>query len=351
MSPAPVTAGNLRVTGAWAQLLSDWLDSQHLPAPGLRARLDSLRPTDPLAMHHWQFLLTRAAELKPGEAVGLAIGAQVKPRHVGPLGYLVLTCHTLGQAMQAYQRYESLFYGTRLVETVFDATTASLTWPAAATTRELADSVSIAALVTFLRRLLDAPGRTPPAPIRVEFAFDRPAITNSQTTYDAFFSCPVRFGAPHTAVHFPLEYLGLVLPHNDTTLRAVLERQAQALLNSLPGADDFERALQQTIARLLPDGKAQLAPVAAQLHLSVRSLQRRLTQRKTSWQQLLNTTRQSLAELYLADVSLGLRDIGLLLGFSEQSAFTRACKQWTGQSPGQWRRQINARDSRQVAAP
>jgi AraC-like DNA-binding protein len=65
----------------------------------------------------------------------------------------------------------------------------------------------------------------------------------------------------------------------------------------------------------------------------VRTLQRRLDARGLTWQQLLDQTRAGLAREYLRDRSLSLGDIALLLGFSEQSAFNRAYRRWTGTTP------------------
>ena len=76
------------------------------------------------------------------------------------------------------------------------------------------------------------------------------------------------------------------------------------------------------------------------MHVSVRTLQRRLDARELTWQQLLDRTREQLAHQYLADRSLTLGDIALLLGFSEQSAFNRAFRRWTGQTPARIRRQL-----------
>ena len=75
------------------------------------------------------------------------------------------------------------------------------------------------------------------------------------------------------------------------------------------------------------------------MHMSPRTLQRRLARYQLSWQQWLDRNREQLARQYLDDTSLTLTDIALLLGFSEQSAFTRAYRRWTGNSHGRERRQ------------
>jgi AraC-like DNA-binding protein len=149
----------------------------------------------------------------------------------------------------------------------------------------------------------------------------------------------VRFNDSHTRVQFPLSYLERLMPHSDPGLRTILRRQADALLSALPDSDTYDRALQQHLLKLLTEGKATLPRMARALNVSVRTLQRRLEGRNLSWQQVLDRTREALARQYLADPALSLGDIALLLGFSEQSAFTRAFGRWTGQSPAHWRRQ------------
>ena len=204
-------------------------------------------------------------------------------------------------------------------------------WPASASTGALADSVAIAALWRMLRRLL------PQARLhQVCFAFAADAC--QQQAAEAHFGCPVRYADNCTAVMLPATLLALPLAHTDLAMRALLEQQARALALALPTADALDRALQQALVRRLPEGEVSLARVAADLHLSVRSLQRRLQQRGLSWRLLLERTRQHLAQAYLADSALQLGEIALLLGYSEQSAFNRAWRQWTGTTPLQWRR-------------
>ena len=123
----------------------------------------------------------------------------------------------------------------------------------------------------------------------------------------------------------------------------MLDRQARALLRALPEASQagsgIDRQLQQVLLKLLSDGEPTLARASHAMHMSPRTLQRRLARYQLSWQQWLDRNREQLARQYLDDTSLTLTDIALLLGFSEQSAFTRAYRRWTGNSPGRERRQ------------
>tara|TARA_R110000868_G_scaffold45675_4_gene151425 strand:+ start:24336 stop:25343 length:1008 start_codon:yes stop_codon:yes gene_type:complete len=327
----------LRVTGAWVQLLTDWLDAQQLPAPELRLLLDSRTGADLVPMPLWQSMLAQAVALRASEpAVALNIGAQAKPRHVGVLGYLLLACNNLAEGVAAYQRYERLFYGEDLVQVSASTNEVALVWPAHASTGELADSVAIAALLSLLRHLLTMP----PVPLRVSFAFPAPGDAQVVAAYEQFFACPVLFSAACTEVVFPSSVLTLTLPHSDPSVRQLLDRQAQAALLALPESDAFARALQQCMLRLLSEGSLNLPRVAAELHMSVRHLQRRLESRGQSWRGLLDDLRQQLAQQYLADPGLLLSDIALLLGFSEQSAFNRAFRRWSGETPLSARRRL-----------
>jgi AraC-like DNA-binding protein len=308
---------------------------ENLPAPQLRAILDSRSPTDVVPLALWRNLLQQAVALRPERlAPGLEIGSMIQPRHIGTLGYLTLTCRTLGEAMLAYQRYESLFYGQDMVEVLGQDELILVRWPGENSTGELADSVAIAALISFLRRQVAKPS----TPAQVSFAFKAPSVA-VQYAFEVFFDCPVQFGQPYTCVAFPARFMGIALPHSDPSMRNLLDRQAQAMLLALPESDNFDRALQQAMVRLMPEAKVSLAHLAAELHMSARTLQRRLADRQLTWRKLLDLTREQLARHYLSDLSLTLADIALLLGFSEHSAFSRAYRRWTGTTPARARKQ------------
>lgn len=329
-------ANAMRVTGAWTGILTDWLDAEGLAAPSVRAALARYAPDDAVPVPEWRALLGKAVALRPSmPAPGLAIGARVEPRHVGVLGYLVLASNTVGEAMLAYQHFERLFYGVDIAEIGAAEGQIEIRWRAEDSIGDLVgDSVGIAALIAFLRRQVD----NPPPPTHVSFVHPAPADARERGEYAHFFGCPVEFGDTHTRVRFPLEYLSIAMPHSDPGLRTLLDRQAHALLAALPDPDAFHRALQQVLLRLLPDGNAALPRVARELHAAPRTIQRRLAERGLTFQSLLDRVRTELARSYLADRALSMTDIALLLGFSEQSAFNRAFRRWTGDTPSRWRR-------------
>jgi len=322
----------IRVNGSYVRVLLDWLDQQQLSAPTLRAAVSRLAPGEQVPLIQWLDLLRRAHAVKLGDGCGLEIGACITIGHVGVLGYLVQASDNLGQALYAYQRFESLFYGIRMAEVVIRGDQAEIGWPrfGGLSLGLLMDETAISALISCLRKIV------PDAPNPAEVTFSAPAPEKPEV-YEAFFGCPVRFSAPYVSVRFPADYLSIPLSTANPALRQILDRQSVALANALPGSDPFAFQVQQVFLRLLPDARVSLKAVASEMALSVRTLQRRLTASGQTFQGLLDRTREELAQSYLRDPSLSLFEITMLLGFAEQSSFNRAFKQWVGVSPGEWR--------------
>ncbi|HNN16736.1 MAG TPA: AraC family transcriptional regulator, partial [Giesbergeria sp.] len=95
--------------------------------------------------------------------------------------------------------------------------------------------------------------------------------------------------------------------------------------------------VRQRISARLGQGAVKLADVADDLHLSTRTLQRRLMDAGVAFQTLLDATRHELACHYLAHSDMPITEVGYLLGYQEPSAFHHAFKQWQGVGPGQYR--------------
>jgi AraC-like DNA-binding protein len=90
---------------------------------------------------------------------------------------------------------------------------------------------------------------------------------------------------------------------------------------------------------LLPSGKTDQELVSKRLNRSASTLQRQLHAEGLSYRDVLESTRRSLAEDYLRDQKHSQAQIAYLLGFSDQSNFSRAFKRWTSMSPKQFQEQ------------
>ena len=331
----------IRVNGSWTRLLTDWMDSVGLTAPDLRAEISSFSLTDVVPLERWQILLERAFAMRPSaDAPSLAVAQMITPQHVGVLGYLVMACENLGQAMITYQRFETLFYGAPIARTESSAGRAGIYWTPQPP-RPAAEEVAIAALVHFMRQQVDDPQGV----ILSRVSFCHQADEEHRQALEGFFGCPVDMGADKTGISLPLTAMQTPLRRSDIALKELLEAQAAAMLRALPESesDEFERQVQAQLVRLLPEGEASIERLARCLHCSVRTLQRRLNDRGIIWKQLLDRTREQLARQYLSDLSLSLLDIALLLGYRDQGTFSRSFRRWSGSTPLAYRKQITQR--------
>ncbi|HEX6591459.1 MAG TPA: AraC family transcriptional regulator [Moraxellaceae bacterium] len=319
--------GGMFVSGALTGMLRDYLDAEALPAATCRARLAEWAADSRIPLADWIGLLECIATENPRPALGLAIGRHIAPRHAGVMGYIALSCDTLGEAMMRFERYDRLVYDGNPAQVSLHGDQVSISWGIEhGMPGQLADETAIAAFTIIVRKLV----HKDLAPTAVNFVNTAPADISP---YTDFFGCPVTFGGSLSFVTFPSSFLTERIAHSDPGLRALLENQAESLLRALPSNDGFEKGLKEGLLRCLHEGTPTLERVSERMAMSPRTLQRRLAEKELNFQQLLDRTRAELARGYLLQGNLTLSEIALLLGYSEQSAFNRAFKRWTGQTP------------------
>jgi AraC-like DNA-binding protein len=153
--------------------------------------------------------------------------------------------------------------------------------------------------------------------------------------YDRVLGCPVHFDAPFDGIGGSSRLLDRPLPHADSELCALLEEQARQHLARVPATRDFRDVVRHRIAAALPHGDPGVEAVARALGMSSRTLRRRLRECGATHQQLLDEVRHELARRALEQRGISLNEVAFLLGFSDASAFHKAFRRWTGQSPGE----------------
>ena len=178
------------------------------------------------------------------------------------------------------------------------------------------------------------------AVLRVELRHAAPA---EPAPYTERFRAPVHFGATADRLCFSASEWDAPMEGADAALARVLEEHARMLAVRIPDAGDgFVATVQEALVAGLPE-EAQAANVARALHVSVRTLQRKLVAAGTTFRDVSDVARRGLAESYLADPHVSITEVAFLLGFSDQTSFHRAFRRWTGASPGAWRRRTARR--------
>jgi len=146
------------------------------------------------------------------------------------------------------------------------------------------------------------------------------------------------FGCEDSGFVLPLAALDLPMKTGDARLLATVEELAEAALRARPRATELAAQVALRVESSLPDG-GEIAAVARAMHMSARTLQRRLDAEGASFSEIVDVVRRRLAQRWLADEARTLSEIAFALGFSDLATFSRAFKRWTGKPPGVWRRQ------------
>ena len=131
----------------------------------------------------------------------------------------------------------------------------------------------------------------------------------------------------------------------DPQLQAILEAQVLAMFQRLTKVKAVRDSVRRLLAGELCNGEPNLEQIAPRLHMSARTLHRRLEEEGTSFRQVLAEVRREIGARHLSERRLAIGEIAFLLGFSEPSAFHRAFKRWTGHAPLAYRQSIPARVS------
>lgn len=279
-------------------------------------------------------LYEEAAALTGDDAFGLHVGESVDPKAFDVLGYSVINSPTFGAALDRVVRYNFTWTdGSAFAVEIGDTTTKIIyTYldDSLAECRHDAE-MTLAAIAVLGRLITDADW----VPNSVSFQHDQPRNT---AEHERIFRCPVRFNAKRNEFIFNSSKLSLPILKADPGLCTVLDRHAEELLAKYPHEDTLIERLRTIIKEELNGGDASLERVSEQLGMSGRTLQRKLRDRGTSHQELLDQMRKDLAMRYLREPEMAICEVAYLLGFSESSALHRAFKRWTGMTPSEFRR-------------
>lgn len=190
-----------------------------------------------------------------------------------------------------------------------------------------------------LTLLYELTGLPTASPLAIQATFQHPPPSDA-ARFREVLGCPVEFNATETSIAIHKRVFDLPVRRPDPNLYAYLERHAQALESQLRDDQSLAERVRQCLVERLRDGEPEQREIARVLGLHERTLQRRLRTEQTTFAQLLDGVRSELARMYLGDPRLAVFEIAYLLGFSEPSAFQRAFRRWTGQSPRDFRKAL-----------
>jgi AraC-like DNA-binding protein len=322
---------------AWVRGVVDMFAAEGLDIPTLldAAGLDAARLDEPEGRFTidevsllWELAVARSG--KPTLGLDKALAATYGK--LGVVGYAMMACPTLLAAAQRLQR---------CMDVVSNAATYALQEDTAGCWFELGhlggerpvprqrSEYGVLTLLCFFSWITGRDFK----PLAVEFVFPR---SEHAARHEAVYGCPVRYGQTGNRALLSWGDLALPLPARDATIAALHDRLVEQELQRLETSAVSHR-VRHFLATRLSDAEPRRELAAAALMMSDRTLQRRLREEGTSFQQLLDDTRRELAQLYLRRPRSPLKQVAGQLGFEDPSNFYRACRRWFGESPGRYR--------------
>jgi AraC-like DNA-binding protein len=290
-------------------------------------------PEERLSVRSQIALLEEAAIALKDDCIGFTLARDFDLREIGLLYYVMACSQTLGDALKRIARYskmtnEALVFGYREGNRLI----ISLSYSGVPrhSDRHQIEFCMFAALR--ICRVLTGQNLVPQ---HFSFSHYRSEGTSEMAR---FVGTKVEFGADTDEFAFNIDARALPLVHSDPYLNDLLLKYCEAVLADRTGdKSQLRTRVENAISSVLPHGRVLVKDVARSLGMSERTLARKLSDEGLNFTEILQQLRRDLAVRYLDDRKLHVSRIAWLLGFHEVSAFTHACKRWTGKTPRQMR--------------
>jgi len=342
---------HLRETSVAATIVADML--QYLEHHGVSAAAAAREcgidlpagPDDRVPGGQVERLWSLAVQRTGDPLVGLHMAEAYSPGALDILGYVVLSCKTVGDVLNRVSRYARLLNDGMRVDVERSGKVAycrcafveSMDNYLLRSPDQAIDTIW-AGLARELRRLT----ARPLGPTEVWFRHKAPAAAEARE-YARILGARVRFGAREDRFIVPIAHLDERVRSANPSLLRAFERHADAVLSGMERQGSKSHRVAQILAERLKGTVPPLSDVARELTMSDRNLQRALRNDGTSFQKLLDQVRRDLAISHLANPATSASQVGFLLGFSDPSAFHRAFRRWTGKAPSAYRAGAAAR--------
>lgn len=308
---------------------------------GLENDLLAHAPTPPDVIDHINavpadhfFELHEFLDDKLGPGFALRVGQAMEMEDYGVLGLSWRTCSRAGEIFERCERYFHLLSNTYVfrVSREKDLSHVFLNREAHRRGVERSNEATFSATVVVLRAMTEKDI----FPVRV--SFQHPPAAPAED-YERIFRCPVLFNQPANSITYTSEALNTQTARADRAIhRFLVERVEEETSGIEIAAGRIAVDVENLIRDALPGGIPAIAEVSRQLGLSTRTLTRRLAENNTTYRDLIRKTQESVARDLLLRTSRSVSEIAFETGFSEQSAFNRAFKRWTGASPVAFRK-------------
>ncbi len=280
------------------------------------------------------FELHEFLDEKLGAGFSVRVGQEMKIEDYGVLGLAWRTCSWAGEIFDRSERYFKLLSDTYVfkVEKGNEISKVYLYRDAHRRGLELSNEATFSATVVVLQAMCEKAI----FPVSVAFKHDPPKKLDD---YHKAFRCPILFNQSHNIIAYKTEDLNLRTAKADISINKFLVERVEEETKGIEiNTNKLITDIQQLIEDALPSGIPSVAQLAEILGMSARTFTRRLSEHGVTFRDLIQQKQEERAKILLKQVTVNMAQIAFETGFSEQSAFNRAFKRWTGKTPIEFRK-------------
>ena len=282
---------------------------------------------------YYDLLERIAATMDDAFELPLKVAPLMRPDDYGALGLAWKSAPTIRSSLERVERYcrlwtDNLTYEIRNRETGIDFVVHRSGQRRLG--MRLSNEATIASATSLIRQTSSPRFR----PLAVSLKHAAPSSTSA---HERYFGCPVRFASDDDALSISQDALARSNRLADDGISRFLISHLEAEIESVGIDNPLEDLVRREVSRSLSEGVPGMVDVARRLAMSDRTLHRRLAEKNLTFKTLVDTTRRNVSENLLRTSRYTLTEVAFLTGFSEQSAFNRAFKRWTGRTPTAFR--------------
>ncbi|MBD9499483.1 AraC family transcriptional regulator ligand-binding domain-containing protein [Pseudomonas sp. PDM23] len=254
--------------------------------------------------------------------------------HFGELRYLMTSAPTVGDALESLARYMSSCIKTVQCRLERVPSHAQMHFECACPSQ--GDGLVVETWMLHTTRLIGILLGRPFSPQQTTF---RHGPLGDRGNYLKRFGCPALFRQRNNSLVLSSATLDEVCTERDPTLHSIMRFYIESQTSY---SGHIQELVTAHILRLMPLHQGTLDLVSQALGMNPRTLQRRLADERTDFEQLLDNVRRSQALHLLQQTNIGINEIASALGYRRTGSFCRAHKRWFGVSPAEFRSQFSA---------
>jgi len=292
------------------------------------ANVTQADPTPP-TIHE---VIETAVTISGDQELAFRIGQGLDMTKYGAYGFAIMSSINMGSALELFLRYGQTFmdgaYWSRAQYE--DGLIVRLHQDTGSDYQKLLVTELIFSQMYATSRLLNA---QPLEGISAHFNYSRPAHA---ATYKNQWPIPMEFDQEYSQIFLSKRWLDQRTRTGNPTTNVLFSQQCEEILQGMSDVKEVSTAVRRLL--ILSAGEfLNIKEVSAQLHITERTLRRRLSAEGTDFRTLFDSIRNTLAQNYLSNTSLSVVEISHLLGYGETTNFHRAFQRWNSMTPNEYR--------------